>query len=155
MTGRSVPRHEASLRIVRGLTRGCGSVRGAGLKPGVSSLSGAAVDHTKTQWSRVVPPVPRATTTEATHENLRSGVLTDYPGDLDTAPRRMGERFDVRRRKTTESQAGPKIILKSPIPTARQIRLLCRGAGRERAKRSARGNYYFFAHRIDAARPLT
>ena len=63
----------------------------------MSSLSGAAVDHTKKQWSRVIPPVPRATTTEATHENLRSGVLIDYPGDLDIAPRRGGERFDVRR----------------------------------------------------------
>ena len=49
---------------------------------------------------------------EATHENLRSGVLIDYPGDLDIAPRRGGERFDVRRRKTTESQAGPKIFFK-------------------------------------------
>ena len=107
----------------------------------MSSLSGAAVDHTKTQWSRVVPPVPRATTTEATHENLRSGVLTDYPGDLDTAPRRMGERFDVRRRKTTESQAGPKIFLnRAPIPTARETKVYCRGAGRERAKRPAREN---------------
>ena len=109
----------------------------------MSGLSGAAVDHTKTQRSRVVPPVPRATTTEATHENLRSGVLIDYPGDLDIAPRRGGERFDVRRRKTTESQAGPKIFLKSPIPTAWEIKVYCRGAGRERAKRSARGNHYF------------
>ena len=45
------------------------------------------------------------------YENLRSGVLIYYPGDLDIAPRRGGERFDVRRRKTTESQAGPKIFL--------------------------------------------
>ena len=88
------------------------------------------------------------------YENLRSGVLIYYPGDLDIAPRRGGERFDVRRRKTTESQAGPKIFLKSPIPTAWQIKVYCRGAGRERAKRPARGNHYFFARFILAARRL-